>query len=58
MPTYDYKCTNCKQEVELNVPILDRDNDRKCPECNGRLIREITFRGLTWAPTSTNGIMR
>lgn len=58
MPTYDYECARCEHEKELNVPIADRDNLYECDICGGALVRVVSFRGLTWAPSSTNGVMR
>jgi len=52
MPTYDFKCTKCENTVEQNVPIALRDAEFQCDECGGALLREITFKGLTWAPTA------
>lgn len=57
MPTYVYY--NCDQDGthERNVPIDERD-EQFCEICGDLLQRKISFTGLTWAPSSTNGVMR
>lgn len=50
MPIYDYWCSDCKEVTELNVRIDDREN-QYC-QCGNYLVREITFKGVVWAPTS------
>lgn len=47
---YHYKCTLCKQDLERNVPINLRDEQRH--ECGNILTRQYDFNGLVWAPTS------
>ena len=64
MPTYEYLCPSderksARQPIERNVPIAERDNQYcDAPECRQKLKRIIAFKGLTWAPTSTGGVMR
>ena len=41
MALYDFKCEICGEEVELNVPIAERDNDYFCEECSGSLRRKL-----------------
>lgn len=50
MPLYNYNCENpmCKEhlkEIELNVPINDRDL-QVCPECKRQLKRGLTYASL------------
>lgn len=40
MPTYDYKCTNCKYTFEAFHP-MTADPLTDCPQCNGTLKRII-----------------
>ena len=59
MPTYVYKCLLDETVFEKNVPIDERDGNIQCPECDKYFVeRKIAFTGLTWAPSSTNGVMR
>lgn len=57
MANYDYVCVTCNNEEERNVPMDDRENQR-CNYCNSELKRVFSFRGVVWAPTSTNGGMK
>ena len=38
MPYYDYQCTSCKHEFEINMKIRERDvpTQEPCPECSER----------------------
>ena len=38
MPLYAYHCPDCSDDVELMVPMVDRDTPR-CPSCDTRLLR-------------------
>ncbi len=34
MPTYDFRCTNCKKAFSLTMSITERSRKRiKCPKC-------------------------
>lgn len=50
MPLYDYWCTDCKEASERNVKVDEREN-QYC-KCGNHLTREITFKGVVWAPTA------
>lgn len=41
MPTYVYKCEDCKNSFEENIKYDDRDEPTKhsCEKCEGRVIR-------------------
>jgi putative FmdB family regulatory protein len=45
MPTYEFQCSSCKEEVELNLPMSIRDNDHSCEHCGGPLVRLLTACG-------------
>ena len=38
MPYYDYQCTSCKHEFEINMKISERNvpTQEPCPECSER----------------------
>jgi putative FmdB family regulatory protein len=38
MPTYDYECTRCGNELEVEQSIKDKPL-KKCPKCGGRLVK-------------------
>ena len=40
MPTYDYKCLDCKKNFEISQRMTESPK-RKCPKCGGRLRRLI-----------------
>ena len=40
MPTYDYKCLDCKRTFEI-VQRMTESPKRKCPKCGGRVKRLI-----------------
>ena len=42
MPTYRYRCENCKNEIEQYQKIND-PNIRKCPSCNKNSLNRIPF---------------
>ena len=44
MPTYEYECTKCGHEFELDQKISDPPRKR-CPKCRGKLIRLISGGG-------------
>lgn len=41
MPLYDYECTKCGLEFELEQSMTDKPRQR-CPECRGKVIRLIS----------------
>lgn len=56
MPIYDYFCVNCESAEERNVSVADRDN-QYCG-CDNHLHRQVSFKGVVYAPTATNGGMK
>ena len=40
MPTYDYKCLDCKRTFEI-VQRMTESPKRKCPKCGGKVKRLI-----------------
>lgn len=48
---YDYWCQNCDTDIEKNVKISERD-EQKCPDCGNRIVRAINAPGMVYAPTS------
>lgn len=41
MPIYEFRCPGCGKEVELNLPMGDRNCPQACPKCQapmGRLV--------------------
>jgi len=55
MPVYTFKCDNCGNYVELQLPVKDRDNEYKCAFCDcGILVRYIApchfhLKGECWS---------
>lgn len=56
MPNYDYTCME-HGDFEKNVPVDQRD-EVFCEICGNRAGRNLTFKGVVWAPTSTGGGMK
>ena len=60
MPMYHYRCRVCKGEVDLLLPVNQRDKPGDCPVCNAPLDRDymgeyntstdarIASRGRAW----------
>jgi len=44
MPTYEYECTKCDKQFELQQRITDEPRKR-CPDCRGKVIRIVTGGG-------------
>jgi putative FmdB family regulatory protein len=36
MPTYEYRCPNCKTEFELKRPMSESDKPAVCPKCGAQ----------------------
>ena len=55
MPTYDYRCNNCKHEFQLFQKMTDEPCDT-CPKCKKKPTRLIgkgsgvIFKGSGWTP--------
>lgn len=43
MPYYDYKCSSCEHEFELNMKIADRNKptEEPCPECSSTEVKHV-----------------
>lgn len=41
MPTYEYECTKCGHEFEVEQSMTDKPRSR-CPECRGKVKRLIS----------------
>jgi putative FmdB family regulatory protein len=46
MPTYEYRCKNCKKHFEQFQKISDPPLD-KCPDCGGKVTRLISAAAFT-----------
>ena len=44
MPTYEYECTKCNKQFEMDQKISDPPRKR-CPDCRGKVIRIISGGG-------------
>lgn len=59
MPNYDYRCTKCNSEWEIQLPIAQRDapvelgKDAGCPECGEKETIERFLAGAPGTPTHT-----
>lgn len=41
MPTYDYRCPNCKKKFSLILSIKDHDTGKaKCPKCGEKKLEQ------------------
>lgn len=47
MPSYDYKCIACDEEIETFLRLSDYTDEIACPRCGGMAIRIITKPILT-----------
>ena len=45
MPIYNYKCS-CGFNVDINRPMLDRDNHAECPQCGELMKRQWGVGGV------------
>lgn len=45
MPIYEFKC-QCGNEVDLMLPVDDRNKAQKCPECKKSMERQTTSGGF------------
>jgi len=45
MPIYDYNCSHCEKDFDMNMKIADRDNVStiECPQCStvGQIVRQV-----------------
>lgn len=41
MPLYEYECTKCGVEFELEQSMTDKPR-RRCPDCRGKVVRLIS----------------
>ncbi len=42
MPTYDFRCADCRKKFSLTMSITDRDRKRiKCPKCGSRRVEPV-----------------
>ena len=56
MPTYQYRCKSCEEDLEIFHSVMDKPK-KKCPKCGKKqLVRIITsppaviFKGQGWTP--------
>jgi putative FmdB family regulatory protein len=59
MPTYEYRCTNCDEHLEV-VQSFSDDALTKCPKCGGQLRKVfspvgIVFKGSGFYKTDSRG---
>ena len=59
MPTYEYRCTNCDEHLEV-VQSFSDDPLTECPKCGGRLRKVfspvgIVFKGTGFYKTDSRG---
>lgn len=45
MPTYEYTCTNCKHNWEMEAKITDKPQT-KCPKCKKKTAKRLVSGGL------------
>jgi putative FmdB family regulatory protein len=42
MPTYDYRCSQCKKKFTVTMTIKERDSKQaKCPKCGGKKVVQL-----------------
>jgi len=41
MPFYDYKCSNCKNEITDIWESINNIKEHRCPECNSNMERKM-----------------
>lgn len=55
MPTYDLVCDRCEHGFETYRQGFLRDEDRVCPECGAREVRQLITGFITARPTREAG---
>ena len=60
MPTYEYRCTNCGEHLEV-VQSFSDDALTECPDCGGKLRKVfspvgIVFKGSGFYKTDSRGV--
>lgn len=56
MAVYEYRCSRCGHEEEIQKPMTEWDREEKCPECENvmdRIIGKTSFalKGQGWYAT-------
>ena len=42
MPMYEFVCKKCQYSDEFILPVKERNTEKKCPKCNGLMVRQIS----------------
>ncbi len=60
MPTYDYKCPKCNEEL-IEIHKMFDENTRLCPKCNEKMLKQfkpclgVHFKGTGFYETDYKG---
>ncbi len=41
MPVYEFKCTDCGEDFEVDCHIEEREEKAVCPKCGGRSVESV-----------------
>jgi putative FmdB family regulatory protein len=41
MPIYEFRCTDCGEEFELDCHMDEREEKAVCPKCSGRNLESV-----------------
>ena len=48
MPSYDYRCTNCKKKFTVMLSMKEHDARKaKCPKCGGKKVEQLISHFMT-----------
>jgi putative FmdB family regulatory protein len=48
MPSYEYRCSDCKKKFTLILSIKDHDSKKaKCPKCGSKKVEQLISQFLT-----------
>lgn len=46
MPRYEFRCDQCNQHIELDLPVEQATQSQRCPHCGNPLKRVFSVPGI------------